>query len=98
MLKVKNFSENFSEVKKIYYHEFKDHRGIFKKIYKNEIFSDVLQNIDEIFENEPLTRLAKNKNIYAYKHDGFFRPLDTYRELIEFNNMWKNNQAPWNVN
>lgn len=65
-------------------------------VLKKEIFEYI--NGDEIFENKPLIRLAKNKNIYAYKHNGFFRPLDTYRELIEFNKMWENNQAPWSVN
>ncbi len=64
-------------------------------VFKKEIFSYI--NGDEIFENEPLIKLAKDKNLHAFQHEGFFRPLDTYREYIEFNNLWENGNAPWKV-
>ena len=64
-------------------------------VFNKEIFSYI--NGDEIFENEPLIKLAKDKNLHAFQHEGFFRPLDTYREYIEFNNLWENGNAPWKV-
>ena len=64
-------------------------------VFKKEIFSYI--NGDVIFENEPLIKLAKDKNLHAFQHEGFFRPLDTYREYIEFNNLWENGNAPWKV-
>lgn len=50
-----------------------------------------------VFENEPLKSLAKNKEIYAFAHPGFFRPMDTYREYLELNTMWDEDKAPWRV-
>jgi len=39
--------------------------------------------------------LAKDGEIYAYKHNGFFRPMDTHREYLELNRMWDDGIAPW---
>ena len=50
---------------------------------------------DVVFENEPLINLSKDEEIYAFKHDGFFRPMDTYREYLEFKDMWESGNAPW---
>ena len=52
-------------------------------------------NEDLPFENEPLVNLAKNKELGAFKHHGFFRPMDTYREYLELNDLWGKNKAPW---
>ena len=52
---------------------------------------------DEPFEKEPLKRLTSEKELNAYKHEGFFRPMDTYREYLELNELWKENNAPWKV-
>lgn len=52
---------------------------------------------DEPFEKEPLKRLTLEKELNAYKHQGFFRPMDTYREYLELNELWKENNAPWKV-
>ena len=48
-----------------------------------------------VFENEPLKSLAKNKEIYAFAHPGFFRPMDTYREYVKMNNLWEKGSEPW---
>ena len=64
-------------------------------VFKKEIFSYI--DGDEVFENRPLLKLAEDKNLHAFQHEGFFRPLDTYREFIEFNNLWKEGSAPWKV-
>ena len=50
---------------------------------------------DSIFEKEPLTNLAKENKIYAFKHEGFFRPMDTHREYLELNKLWDDEEAPW---
>ncbi len=64
-------------------------------VFNQNIFSYIKNN--EVFEDKPLKRLVENKDIYAFKHEGFFRPLDTYRELQEFNELWKKDKAPWKV-
>ena len=50
---------------------------------------------DCILEKEPLEKLAQNGELKAFLHDGFWQPMDTYRETIELNEIWHLNQAPW---
>ena len=51
---------------------------------------------DEPFEKGPLKRLTFEKELNAYKHQGF-RPMDTYREYLELNQLWNENNTPWKV-
>ena len=55
-------------------------------------------NDDEVFEKNPLIKLSNDKELNAYYHNGFFRPMDTYRESVELNEMWDNGTAPWKIN
>ncbi|MDR0824617.1 MAG: glucose-1-phosphate cytidylyltransferase [Prevotella sp.] len=50
-----------------------------------------------IFEKEPLETIAKEGKMQAYRHHGFWKPMDTMRDNIELNEMWNKNQAPWKV-
>lgn len=50
-----------------------------------------------VFENEPLDRLAAEKQIGAYQHSGFWQCMDTYREQQLLNGLWNSGQAPWKV-
>ena len=54
-------------------------------------------NDDEVFEKTPLEKLALDGQLNAFKHDGFWRPMDTLKDKIELNNYWENNNAPWKV-
>lgn len=54
-------------------------------------------NGDESFEQNTLKNIAKDNNLYAYNHDGYFQPMDTYREALALNKLWQDNQAPWKV-
>ena len=71
-----------------------DDRGFCAELNDTNLF--MIKN-NEVFEDKPLKRLVENKDIYAFKHEGFFRPLDTYRELQEFNELWKKDKAPWKL-
>jgi glucose-1-phosphate cytidylyltransferase len=46
-------------------------------------------------ETIPLQRLAADRQLMAFQHDGFWKPMDTFRETQEFNDMWARNEAPW---
>lgn len=48
-----------------------------------------------IFEREPLEALAKNEQLYTYKHRGFWKPMDTQRDKFQLEGMIKSNTAPW---
>jgi glucose-1-phosphate cytidylyltransferase len=58
---------------------------------------DYLGGDDCTFEHEPLERLAKEGELMAYRHEGFFFAMDTYREYEYLNQLWTNGQAPWKV-
>lgn len=50
-----------------------------------------------ILEREPMERLAREGQLMAYRHDGFFFGMDTYREYQHLNELWKTGKAPWKV-
>ena len=47
------------------------------------------------WEMEPLKILASESNLSAFKHDGFWHPMDTLRDKNYLNNLWSTNSAPW---
>lgn len=52
---------------------------------------------DTIFERDPLEKLAAAGELMAYKHDGFWQPMDTLREKQMLDEMWRRGDAPWKV-
>jgi glucose-1-phosphate cytidylyltransferase len=50
---------------------------------------------DSILEHEPLAKLAADGELHAYRHDGFWQPMDTYREFQMLNDLWGSGAAPW---
>lgn len=50
-----------------------------------------------VFENEPLTELARDGQLMAYKHSGFWQPMDTLRDKQQLEEMWSKGKAPWKV-
>ncbi|GBQ85703.1 glucose-1-phosphate cytidylyltransferase [Gluconacetobacter johannae DSM 13595] len=52
---------------------------------------------DCILEREPLERLSAAGELMAYRHDGFFFAMDTYREFLVLNELWHSGKAPWRI-
>jgi glucose-1-phosphate cytidylyltransferase len=52
---------------------------------------------DCIFERDALEKLAAQGELMAYRHDGFFYAMDTFREYQVLNQLWNSGQAPWKV-
>jgi glucose-1-phosphate cytidylyltransferase len=50
-----------------------------------------------VLEQEPLERLAREGQLMAYRHDGFFFAMDTYREYKYLNDLWDAGRAEWKV-
>ena len=50
---------------------------------------------DSVLEENPLRELATQAQLGAYKHSGFWQPMDTYRESLLLNSLWAQGQAPW---
>ena len=63
-----------------------------------EVFDFIeANNPKEIFERRPLESIANAGELGAYKHNGFWRPMDTLRDKIELDEMWVSGNAPWKV-
>ena len=58
---------------------------------------DLIKDDQISWENEPLVNLAQNNQLFAFKHEGFWQPMDTLRERIMLNEMWNKGSAPWKI-
>jgi glucose-1-phosphate cytidylyltransferase len=50
-----------------------------------------------IWEQEPLISLAADGELMAFKHEGFWQPMDTLRDKIKLQELWDSNKAPWKI-
>lgn len=59
----------------------------------------VMDYIDEgdgvIFERAPLEKLAQAGQLHAYKHEGFWQPMDTLKDKMQLTDLWHSGKAPW---
>ncbi len=69
--------------------------GFFVLEYK--VFDYLKMDETLIFEREPLERLTSDGQLNAYKHYGFWQPMDTLRDRDSLNDMWRKNKASWKV-
>jgi glucose-1-phosphate cytidylyltransferase len=66
-------------------------------VFERPVF-DYLSNDDDcILERAPLENLARDGQLMAYRHGGFFFAMDTYREHQKLNELWSSGQPPWRV-
>lgn len=66
-------------------------------VMSNKVF-DYIPNGDQVvLEQEPLKNLAKDNQLNAFKHDGFWYAMDTQRDKIYLENLWQNQKAPWKI-
>ena len=60
------------------------------------IFKYLEGNMDEMqWEKKPLTEIAKEKQLAAYRHKGFWKSMDALRDRIELEQLWNTGNAPW---
>jgi glucose-1-phosphate cytidylyltransferase len=58
---------------------------------------DYIDGDDTMWEKEPLNRLAHEGLLAAFKHDGFWNPMDTLRDKVVLDELWNSGRAPWKV-
>ena len=58
---------------------------------------DYIDGDDTIWEREPLEKLAQDGQLVAYKHKGFWKPMDTLRDKRELEALWESGNPPWKV-
>jgi glucose-1-phosphate cytidylyltransferase len=61
------------------------------------IFNYIRSGDETIWEREPLEDLSKDGQLGAYKHEGFWQPMDTLRDKNELERLWSIGKAPWKV-
>ena len=63
-----------------------------------EVFT-YLKNADDttVWERDPLEKIAEDGKLYAFKHDNFWRAMDTLRDKTELESLWEKGTAPWKI-
>jgi len=65
-------------------------------VFEPEFF-DYLSDDQTVLEHEPLNRLAAEGQLVAYRHEGFWQPMDTIREKQLLESLWVSGRAPWKI-
>ncbi len=58
---------------------------------------DYIENDQTVLEQSPLENLAKEGQLFSYKHEGFWKCMDTLRDKNQLNDMWNSGKAKWKV-
>jgi glucose-1-phosphate cytidylyltransferase len=62
------------------------------------IFNYLKGDVDDVqWEKQPLLAIAKDENLVAFRHYGFWKPMDALRDRIELENLWSTGNSPWKV-
>jgi len=64
-------------------------------VFDRRIFEYLDNNC--VLEHEPMKKLARAGELRAYRHTGFWKCMDTYKDNIEFNQLWDAGQAGWKI-
>lgn len=66
-------------------------------VCEQNIFQYLDDTDDLIWERKPLESLANEGQLSAYKHDGFWQPMDTLKDKTYLNELWSSNKAKWKI-
>jgi glucose-1-phosphate cytidylyltransferase len=58
---------------------------------------DLIDSESTVWEQEPLEKLAEKEQLSAFKHHGFWQPMDTLRDKNYLEHLWQKDKAPWKV-
>lgn len=66
-------------------------------VLEPSIFDYITEGDETIWERTPLMHLARDGQLNAFKHDGFWHPMDMLKDKLDLNKLWDQNKAPWKV-
>lgn len=66
-------------------------------VLDRRIFDYLDDREDRVFEMEPMRALVADGQLRIFRHDGFWQPMDTYRDYKLLNDLWSAGQAPWKI-
>ncbi|MCB0211906.1 MAG: glucose-1-phosphate cytidylyltransferase, partial [Anaerolineae bacterium] len=58
---------------------------------------DYIAGDNTVWEREPMEKLAQDGQLSAFRHYGFWQPMDTLRDKNVLEGLWQSNEAPWKV-
>ena len=64
-------------------------------VFQREVFDYLDDDPDLFLEQRPLRNLARDGQLSVYLHEGFWHPMDTYRDYLHLNELWKRGETPW---
>jgi glucose-1-phosphate cytidylyltransferase len=64
-------------------------------VMENAIFDYLTEGAATVLERKPLEMLGRDRNLYAYKHEGFWQCMDTLKDKNDLTDMWNSDRAPW---
>ena len=66
-------------------------------VCRQELFEYLDDRDDLVFEREPMEELVRKGRMMVYEHDGFWQPMDTYRDYLLLNGLAAKGKAPWMI-
>ena len=66
-------------------------------VCKRDLFKYLPDDPGMMLEQEPMAKLTTDGQLAAFKHDGFWQPMDTFQEYTLLNRLWDNGEAPWKI-
>jgi glucose-1-phosphate cytidylyltransferase len=66
-------------------------------VFHREVFKYLDEHDSCVLERSPLEQLAREGELHAYVHDGFWQCLDTYKDQLLLEEIWRSGRAPWRV-
>jgi glucose-1-phosphate cytidylyltransferase len=61
------------------------------------VFDYIKDGDATIWEQGPMESLTNDGQMFAFKHHGFWRPMDTLKDKHDLNDLWDSNKAPWKI-
>jgi len=66
-------------------------------VCRKELFKYLDNKENLVFEREPIQSLVRDEQLMVFEHDGFWQPMDTYRDYVLLNSLYNEGKAPWAV-
>ena len=66
-------------------------------VCSDRLFDYLPDDPQMMLERRPMDDLVRDGQLHAYKHEGFWQPMDTYQESQYLNRLWSENKAPWKL-
>jgi glucose-1-phosphate cytidylyltransferase len=66
-------------------------------VFEQAIFDYLDEDPELLLERRPLQKLARDGGLASYLHEGFWHSMDTYRDYLHLNQMWKSGAPPWRI-